>query len=69
LTIPAGMGARETIRALLQLDPDIRAIVSSGYANDPILLNFKEYGFRGVIAKPFTMEELNRVLLSVIKES
>ena len=65
LTIPGGMGGRETIAELRKLDPEIRAIVSSGYSNDPILANYQAYGFQGVLKKPFRMEELKRMLLAI----
>lgn len=62
LTIPGGMGGVETLQKLLALDSSVKALVSSGYANDPVMTNFKEYGFCGVIPKPFLVEELNAVL-------
>lgn len=68
LTIPGGMGGKEAIKALLEIDPDVKAIVSSGYSNDPIMSNYKKYGFKGVIEKPYTVHELNRVLSEVISD-
>ncbi len=65
LTIPGGMGGRETMEKMLQLDPQVKAIVSSGYANDPIMANFREYGFAGVIVKPYQVDEIMHVLTSV----
>jgi PAS domain S-box-containing protein len=53
LTIPDGMGGQDTIRHLIEIDPEIKAIVSSGYSNDPVMANFRDYGFREVIAKPY----------------
>jgi PAS domain S-box-containing protein len=69
LTIPGGMGAKETIAQLLALDPDVKAIVASGYANDPIMGEFRQYGFCGCIAKPYQGNELHRVLHEVISGS
>jgi PAS domain S-box-containing protein len=66
LTIPNGMGGREAISRLRELDPDVKAIVSSGYSLDPIMANYREHGFCGVIPKPYRTEDLNRVLNEVI---
>lgn len=66
LTIPGGMGGMETIHKLLEIAPDVKAIVSSGYANVPIMSVFKEYGFKGVIAKPYCTDELCKVVQNVI---
>jgi len=66
LTIPGGIGGKEAIKDLLDLDPQARAIVSSGYSNDPVMAEFSKYGFRGVVAKPYEIRELARVLREVI---
>lgn len=66
LTVSGGMGGKEAIRALLEIDPEIRAIVSSGYSTDPIMADFSAYGFSGVIAKPYRPEELCKTLNDVI---
>lgn len=66
LTIPGGMGGKETLRRLLEINPQVKAIVSSGYSNDPIMAEYKQYGFRGVIAKPYKIEELSQTLQKVI---
>ena len=66
LTIPGGMGGKEAIAALLALDPKARVVVSSGYANDPIMANYKKYGFHGFLPKPFKMDDLNKVIATVI---
>jgi PAS domain S-box-containing protein len=62
LTVPGGMGGHESIKALLALDPHVKAIVSSGYFHDPIMANYQAYGFCGVVAKPYTIEEMGRAL-------
>ena len=66
LTIPGGMGGKEAIAALLALDPQARVVVSSGYANDPIMASYKDYGFYGVLPKPFKMDELCKVIATAI---
>jgi signal transduction histidine kinase/sensor domain CHASE-containing protein/CheY-like chemotaxis protein len=66
LTIPGGMGGKETMKHLLEIDPDARGIVSSGYSNDPILSHYGEYGFSGVVLKPYDMGELGRTLQEVL---
>ncbi|MBU3949737.1 MAG: PAS domain S-box protein [Proteobacteria bacterium] len=67
LTIPGGMGGKEAIKKLLEIDPEIKAIVSSGYSNDPVLANFLEYGFKGIMPKPFETLYLSNVLNEVLK--
>jgi CheY-like chemotaxis protein len=66
LTIPGGLGGEVVVKRLLEIDPDVKAIVSSGYSNDPILSNSKGYGFCGCLSKPFEIKELNKVLRDVI---
>lgn len=66
LTIPGGMGGKETIKKLKELDPEAKAIVSSGYANDPILAHYRDYGFDGMVAKPYKVEDLAETLHQVI---
>ncbi|RQW78144.1 MAG: PAS domain S-box protein [Geobacter sp.] len=62
LTIPGGMGGKEAIHALLKIDPEVRAVICSGYSTDPVLANYREYGFSAVLAKPYRLHELSRVL-------
>ncbi len=66
LTIPGGMGGREAVKELLRIDPQVKAIVSSGYANDPITANYREYGFIEVLAKPYKMEHLDSIVEKVL---
>jgi PAS domain S-box-containing protein len=66
LTVPGGMGGKETIEKLLRIDPQIRAIVSSGYSDDPIMADFQKYGFSEVMAKPYRIVELSKILQRVI---
>jgi len=62
LTIPGGMGGRETARRLLELDPEARMIVVSGYSNDPVLAQFEAHGFCARLAKPVSIEDLQAAL-------
>jgi len=66
LTIPGGMGGKEAIKNLKEIDPGARVIVSSGYSDDPVLQDFSEYGFSGVVAKPYSMDDLAEVIHSVL---
>ncbi|WP_456385273.1 PAS domain S-box protein [Desulfolithobacter sp.] len=66
LTIPGGMGGREALRRILEVDPEARVIVASGYSNDPVLANCREYGFVASVAKPFDLKELQTVISSVL---
>jgi signal transduction histidine kinase/ActR/RegA family two-component response regulator len=65
LTIPGGMGGKEAIQELKKLDPNIKALVSSGYSNDPIMSNFRDYGFHGVVKKPYRIQDMSDALRSV----
>jgi len=65
LTIPGGMGGKETMAKLKEIDPDVNVIVSRGYSNDKILSKYKEYGFCGVLSKPFRIEEVNEVITQI----
>ena len=58
LTIPGGMGGKEAAGIILGFDPDASLIVSSGYSNDPVMANFRQFGFRGAVVKPFSAGEL-----------
>ncbi len=66
INIRGGMGGGETIKRLIQINPDIKAIVSSGYNSDPLMVNFKEYGFRGALPKPYSIQELRETLSTVM---
>ncbi|MBI5249103.1 MAG: response regulator, partial [Desulfomonile tiedjei] len=62
LTIPGGMGGKETIQRLQRIDPKVRAIVSSGYSNDPVMAEYDLHGFMGVLPKPYNADDLARIL-------
>ncbi len=67
LTIPGGMGGKKTIKKLLRIDPDARAIVSSGYSNDPVMAEYRDYGFRSVIVKPYQLEDLAKAVQDTLQ--
>jgi len=58
LTVPGGMGGKETAKEILQLQPAARIIVASGYSNDPVMSNYQSYGFTAALSKPFTSQEV-----------
>ncbi|MBI2485738.1 MAG: PAS domain S-box protein [Deltaproteobacteria bacterium] len=66
LTIAGGMGGKEAIKKLLEIDPDVKAIVSSGYSNDPVMSDYMKYGFIGVVNKPYKIGELSKTVYQVI---
>jgi PAS domain S-box-containing protein len=69
LTLPGGMGGKEALKRLLEIDPTVNAIVSSGYATDATMSRYEDFGFRGVIAKPYEASELGRVVHHAIQSS
>ncbi len=68
LTVPGGMGGRETIRHLLELDPHVNAIVSSGYSSDPVLSDYKLHGFAAFVPKPYSVDELEACLRRALRD-
>ena len=66
LTIPGGLGGKQAAERILARFPDACLVVSSGYSNDPIMSNYREYGFSGVIAKPYTLQNFKEVLSSLL---
>jgi PAS domain S-box-containing protein len=65
LTVPGGMGGKDAILKLLETDKNVKAVVASGYSNDPVIAHHQDYGFVAAIKKPFDFNELNRVLAEV----
>jgi len=68
LTIPNGMGGKETIIELKKIDPNVKAIISSGYSSDPVILEYKKYGFCGAINKPYRIEEISQIIKQVLDD-
>jgi CheY-like chemotaxis protein len=69
LTVPGGMGGREAMEHLRRLDPSVCAIVSSGYSRDPVMSNHQAHGFRGILPKPYGLDQLRKVMRDVIESS
>ncbi|MEW6351117.1 MAG: PAS domain S-box protein [Thermodesulfobacteriota bacterium] len=69
LTVPGGMGGKEAIEVLREIDPTVKALVSSGYSNDPVMAHYREYGFRGVVTKPYSIKDLTRTLAQVLQDT
>ncbi len=67
LTVRHGMGGQAAMEKLLQIDHDVRAIIASGYVDDPVLENYADYGFRGALKKPFRSEELKLLLEEILE--
>jgi signal transduction histidine kinase len=65
LTVPGGLGGKDTVKQLLSIDPNASVIVSSGYSNDPIMADYNKYGFKGVVSKPYTISVLGKVIKGV----
>jgi PAS domain S-box-containing protein len=69
LTIPGGMGGREAVQRILEIDPEARVIVSSGYSNDPVMANYTKYGFSAAVVKPFKLKELQGAITMVLSQA
>lgn len=69
LSVPGGLGGKEAVSRLLEIYPDVKAIVSSGYSNDPVMSEYRKYGFMGVITKPYKIDELSKTIQEVILEN
>ena len=68
LTIPGGIGGRETIEKLTEMDKGVNAIVSSGYSNDPVMANYREYGFKAALSKPYLMSTLTAAVSKALSD-
>jgi PAS domain S-box-containing protein len=68
LTIPGGMGGKEALQMLQEIDPDVKAVVSSGYSTSLVMADYQECGFCGVVTKPYSVEELSTMLNKVLKK-
>jgi signal transduction histidine kinase/ActR/RegA family two-component response regulator len=68
LTVPGGTGGKEAVRKLLEIDPDAKTIVSSGYSEDPVVADYRSFGFRGMVNKPYRLRDLSEAVAAVIAE-
>ena len=68
LTIPGGMGGREVVSAIRESDSDVKILVSSGDLSDPAITSFADFGFSGVLAKPYNKNILDKTIKSVLQE-
>ena len=66
LTIPGGMGGREVSEKILTMDPAAKIIISSGYASDPIMSNYEEFGIKAIVAKPYRFSDFKEVIINVL---
>jgi CheY-like chemotaxis protein len=69
LTIPGALGGKKAVGKLRDLHPDAKVIVSSGYSDDPVMSKFREYGFDGILVKPYKVEDLAAVIHRVLASS
>jgi len=67
LTVPGAMGGKEAIKQLLQLDPGVNAVVSSGYASDSTISDFTSFGFAGVLSKPYTLHDIEKKVADLLR--
>ena len=68
LSVPDGMGGKEAIVQLKAFDPEVKAVISTGYSNDPAVLDFASYGFSGKLTKPYKINDLKNVLETLIRK-
>ncbi|MEN8136527.1 MAG: ATP-binding protein [Thermodesulfobacteriota bacterium] len=66
LTIPGAMGGKEAVQEIHKIDPEAKVIVSSGYSNDPIIADYRDYGFSAAMVKPFKLQELREVVSKIL---
>jgi DNA-binding NarL/FixJ family response regulator len=60
------MGGKEAMEKLLEIDPKVKAIASSGYSDDPVMAEFHKYGFSAIIPKPYRVKEAGKILHDII---
>lgn len=68
LTVPEGLGGMETLKKLEAINPDVKAIASSGYSDDPVIVQPGKYGFAASLAKPYNLNEFLSCITSVMSK-
>jgi PAS domain S-box-containing protein len=66
LTVPGSMGGMKALKKLIEIDPDVKGVVSSGYSNDPIMADCRAYGFIDNVKKPYKIEELSEKMHTIL---
>jgi CheY-like chemotaxis protein len=66
LIVPGGVGGKEAVARLAAIDPSVKAIVMSGYAQESTMTDYRDHGFQAAISKPFTLQELSATLEFVV---
>ncbi len=69
LTIPGGMGGAQAVQEVSRLDPEAKVIVSSGYAHDPIMAEYKKHGFSGILVKPYSIDSMSNILDELLRKN
>jgi len=65
ITIPGGLGGKDIIEEIKELDPDVKAVVTSGYSEDPVMAHYKDYGFEARLKKPFALQDFKNALYNI----
>jgi CheY-like chemotaxis protein len=68
LSIPEAMGGKEAMRQLKEFDPAVKGVVSSGYTNDPVVMDYAGYGFSGKLSKPYKINDMKRILEQLLEK-
>lgn len=66
LIVPGSMGGEKAIKKILEIDPNVKSIVTSGYHDNPVMIDYKHYGFSNAVRKPYTIKELSEKLDQLI---
>ncbi len=67
LTVPGGMGGEKTLEKLIEIDPGVKVMVSSGYSENPVMTDFKKYHFKGALVKPYTLNEMEEAITLILE--